>query len=45
MTTTRIVMMRQLSDKIARFLKLLISRPRESGPKMKAEVMIACDDL
>ena len=34
-------MIRQLSDKIAKFLKEFMSLPRESGPRIKAEVTIA----
>ena len=41
MTTTMIVRMRQLRDRIAKFLKLAMSRPRESGPRTNAEVRTA----
>ena len=37
--------MRQLRDKIAKFLKLPMSRPIESGPSTKAEVRMAWIDL
>ena len=37
--------MRQLRETIARFLKLPMSRPRESGPSTQAEVTIAWIDL
>ena len=42
---TRIVRIRQLKDRIARFLKLPISLPRLSGPSTQAEVMMAYADL
>ena len=35
------VIMRQLRDRRARFLKEPISLPRESGPRMNADVQIA----
>ena len=45
MTTTRMVMIRQLNERMARFLKLLMSRPRDRGPRTNAEVRIAYEDL
>ena len=34
-------MIKQLRDNMARFLKLPISRPSESGPRTKADVKMA----